>query len=201
MNKVIVTIICIVVVIGAMFTAVMIFKPNESEEPKKVETKVAEEEILDECTDEYETLENAKMVEEASSKDEKVSPYCSFTIKTYYKKCGHTKNEYLELPTELVNCTEEEVQEKYKDYKIEKFASNEIVLYQEKDGECGEHYIVRDDEGKVNIYIKQENGEEKLFEETDISTDYLPETDKINMKNGIEVNGKQNLNQLIEDFE
>ena len=30
---------------------------------------------------------------------------------------------------------------------------------------------------------------------------YLPEIDKDNVKEGIRVNGKQNLNQLIEDFE
>ena len=29
----------------------------------------------------------------------------------------------------------------------------------------------------------------------------LPETDKFNMKNGIKVNGKQELNRLLEDFE
>ena len=42
---------------------------------------------------------------------------------------------------------------------------------------------------------------EKEYEVTDISTEYITDTDKINMKNGIKVNGKQELNQLIEDFE
>lgn len=200
MNKVIVVMICIIVIIGAIFTAIVIFKPEKNKEPnEKIETKVSEE-ILDECTDEYEELENENMIQ-ANSKEEKVSPYCSFTIKTYYKGCGHTKNEYLELPNELVNCTKEEIEEKYKGYAIEKFASNEIVLYQEKEGECGEHYIVKDKDGKVVIYQKKEDGKEELIEETDIATDYLTETDKINMKNGIEINGKQELNQLIEDFE
>ena len=36
---------------------------------------------------------------------------------------------------------------------------------------------------------------------TDIATEYLTDTDKVEMEKGIEVNGKQNLNQLIEDFE
>ena len=46
-----------------------------------------------------------------------------------------------------------------------------------------------------------EDGEQKELETTGITTEYLPETDKINMKKGIQVNGKQELNQLIEDFE
>mgnify|MGYP004566482335 CR=1 FL=1 len=61
--------------------------------------------------------------------------------------------------------------------------------------------MVKDNEGKVTIYKIQEDGSETKVEETDIYTEYLTETDKINMKNGIRANGKQELNQLIEDFE
>lgn len=201
MKKIVVTMICIIVIIGAVFTArEIVKKESNNEQNEKIEARVSDEKILDECTDEYEKLENEKMVQ-ANSEEEKVSLYCSFIIKTYYKGCGHTKSEYLELPKELVNCKKEDIQERYKEYEIEKFASNEIVLYQEKEGECGEHYIVRDTDGKVMIYKKKSNNEEELVEETDIATDYLTETDKINMKKGIEVNGRQELNQLIEDFE
>ena len=69
------------------------------------------------------------------------------------------------------------------------------------EGECGEHYIVRDRGGQVVIYNVQKDGTETEYEVTGITTQYLTDTDKINMEKGIEVNGKQNLNQLIEDFE
>lgn len=200
MNKIIMTMICIIVVIGAMFTAVMIFKPNENEKPETIVTEVADEEILDECTEEYEEMEKQNMIE-ANSGEEKISPNCSFTEKIYYKKCGHTTSQYLELPQDLVNQTKEQLQEKYLDWEIQTFASNEVVLYQEKEGECGEHYLVKDKDGTVTIYQILEDGTEKEYETTGITTEYLPETDKINMKNGIRVNGKQELNQLIEDFE
>lgn len=200
MNKIIMTMICIIVVIGAMFTAVMIFKPNENEKPETIVTEVADEEILDECTEEYEEMEKQNMIE-ANSGEEKISPNCSFTEKIYYKKCGHTTSQYLELPQDLVNETEEQLQEKYLDWKIQTFSSNEIILYQEKDGECGEHYLVKDKDGTVTIYQILEDGTEKEYETTGITTEYLTETDKINMEKGIRVNGKQELNQLIEDFE
>lgn len=200
MNKIIITMICIIVVIGAMFTAVIIFKPNENEKPETIVTEVADEEILDECTEEYEEMEKQNMIE-ANSAEEKISPNCSFTEKIYYKKCGHTTSQYLELPQDLVNETEEQLQEKYLDWEIQTFTSNEIILYQEKDEECGEHYLVKDKDGTVTIYQILEDGTEKEYETTGITTEYLTETDKINMKNGIKVNGKQELNQLIEDFE
>lgn len=200
MNKVIITMISMIAIIGAIFTAIAIFNPKQGENLTKVETKIAEEEILDDCTDEYEEMEYENMVK-ANTQEEKTSPNCSLTTKTYYKKCGHTKSEYTNLSQDLVNLTEGEIQEKYKEYKIESFASNEVILYQEKEGECGEHYMVKDKEGMVTIYQILEDGSQKELETTGISIEYLPETDKTNMKNGIQVNGRQKLNQLIEDFE
>lgn len=202
MNKVIITIIAIIVIVGAVLIGVKIFVSKDDNESQDILTRVAEEEILDDCTDEYEQMENeSEKTMQANYEEEKVSPYCSFTIKIKYKECGHIKNEYLKLPEELVNCTKKQVEQKYKNYKLEKFASNEIVLTQEKEGECGEHYIVKDNNGKVTIYQEDQDGKEKMLEETDIATDYLTETDKISIKKGIEINGKQNLNQFIEDFE
>lgn len=200
MNRVIITMISIVVIIAAILTAVAIFNPNQGEYVTKVKTEIAEEEILDDCTDEYEGMEYESMIK-ANTQEEKTSPNCSLITKTYYKKCGHTKNEYSNLPQSMVNLTKDEIQEKYPEYKIETFASNEVILYQEKEGECGEHYMVKDKEGMVTIYRILEDGSQKELETTGVSVEYLPETDKINIKNGIQVNGKPELNQLIEDFE
>lgn len=201
MNKVIVAMICIIVIIGAIFTGIFLFRPKEEAPEGETEIKVAEEEeILDECTEEYEQLQQENMLE-TNSEEEKISPNCSFTLEKYYEKCGHTTRQYSNIPEELVNKTREQLQESYPDWEIKTFASNEIVLSKKMEGECGEHYVVRDTDGKVTIYQVTENGQEIEFEQTEISTEYLTETDKINMKNGIRVNGKEELNQLIEDFE
>lgn len=191
--------ITIIVVIGAIFTAIIIFNPERSENIENIQTEVAEEEILDECTDEYEGIDYENTVK-ANTQEEKTSPNCSLTTKTYYKKCGHTVSQYANLPQELVNLTKEEIQQKYAEYEVESFASNEIILLQEKEKECGEHYRVKDKDGLVTIYQILEDGSEQEWETTGVTTEYLPQTDKINMKNGIRVNGKQALNQLIEDF-
>ena len=60
---------------------------------------------------------------------------------------------------------------------------------------------MKDENGKVVIYRILENGNEALYENTEISTEYLPDVDKINMKTGIRANGKEELNQVLEDFE
>lgn len=200
MNKVITGLICAIVILVGIITAVVISKPNESKEQVKEETQLADENILDECTDEYEELQENEMLQ-TNAQEEKISPNCSFTVRTYYKGCGHITSQYNNIPDELVNKTEEELKEMHPEYLIETFKSNEVVVYIEKEGKCGEHYLVKDLNGTVVIYERLSDGTERLIEETGISTDYLPETDKIQIQEGIEVNGKQELNKLIENYE
>lgn len=204
MKRIIIAISCVIVVIGAICTAIAI--TNSKKENNYIQEiakeEVIEENIIDDCTEEYEEMEKEKnMVQANAEEEEKVSPNCSFTKKTYYTKCGHTVSNYLELPKDIVNLTKEQVANKYQDYSIQEFASNKIVLFKQVDDNCGEHYLVKDNEGKVTVYKILEDGSQSLFEETDIYTEYLTDEDKENMKEGISINGKQELNQLIEDFE
>ena len=197
MNKTIMSIIAIIVIIGAIIIGVQICKPNK--EQKDIITKVSDEKIEDDCTDEYQEIQEEML--QANSTEEKISPNCFITMKKTYNKCGHTTSEYIAIPKELVNKTKEDLEEKYAGWTIDKFSDTQIVISKKEEGECGEHYIVKDKEGKVVIYKLLEDGTENEYEVTDISTEYITDTDKINMKNGIKVNGKQELNQLIEDFE
>lgn len=199
MNKTIITMISIIVVITAIITAVVIYKPKEEEKPQAIVTEIAEENILDDCTDEYEELQNEIL--QTNSEEEKISPNASIIFQITYQKCGHTTSKYQDVPEELVNLTEKALQEKYYDWEIKEFSDTQITLSKQEEGSCGEHYIVRDKDGVVTIYEVLDDGSEKEYEVTDISTEYLTQTDKINMENGMIVNGKQNLNQLIEDFE
>ena len=63
MNKVIVAMICIIVIIGAILTGIFLFQPKEEVPEGETKTKVAEEEILDECTEEYEQMQQENMLE------------------------------------------------------------------------------------------------------------------------------------------
>ena len=199
MNKTIIITLCVIIVIIAIITGGIIYNSRENEMSEEIITKVAEENIVDECTEEYEALQEEIL--KTNAEEEKISPNCFITFRKNHKKCGHQTSQYLEIPEELVNKNKEELQKKYNGWNIKKFSDIEIILSKDEEGGCGEHYIVRDNNGKVTIYEVLEDGSEKEYEVTDISTEYLTDTDKANMEKGIEVNGKQNLNQLIEDFE
>lgn len=136
-----------------------------------------------------------------SSAEEKVSPNADLVIKKYYKKCDHTTKEYVELPKEMINLTQEELEKQYKEFEVESFSSNEVVLIKEEEGYCNEHYLVRTENGRLVIYQINEAGDQKLYERTEISTEYLPQVDMSELEQGIKVYGKEELNSLLENFE
>ena len=154
--------------------------------------------IEDECTEEYIETKNATTV---SATEEKLASNAILILKKYYLKCEHTINEYVELPQELVNMTEEEVQAQYSDWEVIGFEKGKLTLYKEFDDICQEHFKLRIEDGNVVVYIVNNDGTESFYEKTGISSEYLTETDLINMQDGLEIYGKEELNQIIEDFE
>ena len=206
MKKIWIIILIIAITIVGVVVGIGVYNDgkNKAKENNIIENKINEvsEKITDECTEQWEELdEQAKKNIEVSSSEEKISPNCSLTLKRYYKKCQHTIIEYTEIPRNLVNKTQEDLIKEYSGWEIKKYSSNEIIMYKEIDGECGEHFVLRNDNGKITIYRINENSEEVVYEKTEISVDYLTETDKVEIQNGIRVNGKEELNQLVENFE
>ena len=198
MNKVILILVSIIIIIVSIITAVVIYN-GEDEEQAKVSIKNIEENTTN-------TLNNSinsdnQNVIETNVKEVRISPNAFITFKEIYEGCGHTKVDFVEVPEDFVNLSKEELKDKYSDWNIEKFTDTDIILSKDFEGSCDEHFIVKDVDGIVTAFKIKEDGTEEEYEITDIATEYLTDTDKIEMKNGIRVNGKQNLNQLIEDYE
>lgn len=202
-NKIKIFIIIVsLIIIGSILTSV-IFNKIINKSILKEDTQISEEkkeEIFDECTDEYE-LSKENEITEANSADEKVSANAILILKKFYLGCEHTINEYVEIPQDVVNMTEDEVKAEYPEWEVIGFSPSEVILYKEIAGNCNEHYLLKTEEGKVVIYNILDNDELQLKEKTDIAAEYLPETDLINMQEGIKIFGKEELNQILEDFE
>ena len=195
MNKIIIMLLSIIVVIAAMVTALIIYMP-EKEESVKI-ANIAQNKVDNDKNE----MENVINVVETNTNEERISPNAFITFKQTYNECGHTKVEFVEVPQEFVNLTEEELKQKYPEWNVEKFTDTDIILNKDVKGNCNEHYIVKDVNGIVTVFRVLADGTEEEYQVTDIATEYLTDNDKIEMEKGIKVNGKQNLNQLIEDYE
>lgn len=197
-NKIIIGI-CVSVIIIGLCTYFILKIVNGKEEINSGNQYAVE----DDCINEEYMYETGMFEEdvEASSAEEKVSPNATLIIKKKHKDCGHISEETVALPSEMVNKTQEEIENEYKDFEVEAFSSNEVILYKEIDGACNEHFKIKEEDGVIVVYSTNENGEEVLYDKTGISTEYLTESDLSNIRNGLEIYGKENLNKFIEDFE
>ena len=202
MKKVWIIGLIIVIIIIGIILGIFIYNNNANNNKQNSivenEINIVSEKVTDECTEEY---QNSEKEIETDSQEEKISPNCLLTLKKYYEECNHTINEYVDIPQDLVNGTEEDLKNEYPYWQVEKYSSNDIILYKEFNSNCGQHFVLREDEGKITVYKINENNEEEIYEKTEISVEYLSETDKGKISEGIKVNGIEELNQLLEDFE
>ena len=188
----------ILITISIIMLSYILFWKEEVNNSGTGSNNYVSELVEDECTEEYEEMQKVAVV---SVTEEKLSANAILILKKYYDKCEHTINEYVELPPELVNMTEQEVQAEYPEWEVIGFEKGKLTLNKEFDDVCGEHFKLKIEDGKVVIYIINSDGTESIYEKTNISSEYLTETDLLNMQDGLEIYGKEELNQIIEDFE
>lgn len=130
-------------------------------------TQMGETKVTDEC------VEETKDLLETNATQDKISPNAIIIMEKYYPECNHTTTSYLDVPEDLVNLTQNELKEKYKDWEIKGFSSNEIVIKKEEKGMCGQHYFLQAEDGRIVVYKIDENNNKSIYEKTGILTQYL----------------------------
>ena len=196
MEKYTIIAIILVGIILGFLTGIYLYRINQVEFKKVADINQEEiNEIL--SINDGESLN----VVETNIEEEKVSPNCKLILKIYYNKCEHLIEKRETIEDAVVNMTEQELREKFYEWEIQKFTPTEIVLYKEIDEFCNEHFLIKEEDGYIVIYKLDENNNSELFEITEISIEYLSEKDLENIKKGIEIYTKKELNKALEDFE
>ena len=149
----------------------------------------------------YQSLNNNEIIIQSNAKEEKISPGALMIFKIYYKKCGHTITQQENVKKDLVNLNEEEFKKIYRDWNIQEFSNKKIVLSKEIDDECNEHFLVKSNDGLINIYKIESDGNISIIEKTEIEIKYLSDNDQKDLEEGVTLVGKQQLNGYIENFE
>lgn len=200
MDKKWIVAVIVTIIIGLMIgIGLAIFSGNN--ETEKMDY-VSEKELADaeEQVNSVNQIESQNAIETSSTQDT-ISPNAIIIKKMYYEACDHLIRKTEDIPEELVNKTQEDVELEFPDWKIEEYTPTQIILYKTDSGNCGEHYFVQDHNGVIGIYTVDEYGIKTLEEDTEISTLYLPEEDVQNLKAGVEIVGYTNLVEFLEDYE
>ena len=189
MRKITIIIITIGIILGFL---IGIYLYNTNQESKNLIISEKEET----------KIETKKEDKEVSNQEKLITPNTKIIIKTYYKDCNHIIEESAAPEDEWINLNEEELSKQANNFTIQKFSPAEVVLYKEENGFCNEHYLLIEKNGYIEVYFLDEKGEMKFMTNiVDIATELLPEKDREELKTGIKVYGKKELNKKIEDFE
>lgn len=139
---------------------------------------------------------------QTSSEEEKVSKDTIFEVETKYEDCKHTEvNEY-EAPKELINLTEEEIANDYPEYIVVSFSKDKVCLYNTSEGLCNEHFKISiNDDNMIVVYKLNSDYDTEIYQETEISAEYLSEDDQKELEEGIYIYGISDLNTILENFE
>ena len=145
--------------------------------------------------------ENDENTQAVTAVEKKISPYATLTIEKYFKSCGHTTLESIEIPKELVNMTKDELQNRYEKWQIKKFEERDIYIYREIDANCASHFVVKEEAGKVAVFAQITDNNLQYQEATNIDFENLRDEDKAMIKDGVYLYGREELSSFIEDFE
>lgn len=137
--------------------------------------------------------------------DERISPNTFIEKSIHYKDCNHNIIKLNDADDEIINMTESQykkyMKENYSNIKIVDFSSERIILQEERNHMCPNHYIVSESEGKIAIYRIDENGEkylDKVFNDYPISL--LKKIDQDKLMEGIVVDSEEELSNVLENF-
>jgi len=199
MKKYTIIAIIIVGITLGFLTGLYLYRINKIDYNNK---EIIAETIEDDCTAIAQLNdEELSNIIQTSKTQEKTSPNCMITLKVYYEICEHLIETRKNIEEPQVNLTEEELKRKFPDWEIQKFTSNEIVLYKEINEFCNEHFLLKEEDGYISIYKLDKNNNSQFFQTTEISTDYLAEEDLNKIRSGIKVYTQKELNKILEDFE
>src|SRR5690625_4122357 len=146
MDKKWIVAVIVTIIIGLMIgIGLAIFSGNN--ETEKMDY-VSEKELADaeEQVNSVNQIESQNAIETSSTQDT-ISPNAIIIKKMYYEACDHLIRKTEDIPEELVNKTQEDVELEFPDWKIEEYTPTQIILYKTDSGNCGEHYFVQDHNG------------------------------------------------------
>lgn len=140
-------------------------------------------------------------IQKVNAEAEKISPYAKMVINKYFNGCNHSTANIIDVPKEVINLTEEEFKEKYKGWTIRMFTPREIEISKDFNSKCLEHFIIKEKDGFLAVYMDVVPDMPELKEVTNIDFNGLREEDKKSVSAGINIYGQEELSSFIEDFD
>ena len=161
------------------------------------------------------SIENKQVVEEQNYNDSegieivreenRISPNTIVEERINYMECGHIISSSELAQNDIVNLTRSEYEEYLKstntNLRLVSFSNQKIVVFDERDHLCQEHFIIGEQNSNIAIFNIDENGDKVLYKSfTDYPISILIDIDQDKLKEGIRVDSEEELSEILENF-
>ena len=106
----------------------------------------------------------------AAAEPERLGAEGKVYLQVHYTKCGHTVETDI-TDQEYIGMTKQDIADEFSNAKLQSFSKDKAVLVVETPSICTLHFIVKYEEGKLNIYQPQgEDARPKLYKSIEMDT-------------------------------
>jgi len=131
-----------------------------------------------------------------------ISPSTEIVLNRFYLRCRDRIVERRKPYREELGLKKEDIQAFFVNWTVEEFNEEQLVLNREINNYCSEHYILKELEGLVSIYVPEKEDEGlELVEQTSIKVQSLPLDLQHEINNGIVVESLEQVEYLIESWQ
>lgn len=119
-----------------------------------------------------------------------------------YTRCSHKRTEERSAEGYEVGLTIQDFGVKFPGWDIFEFSSEKVILSKEIQDYCPQHFILKDRDGMVVIYMPSEGGSEyDNIQETRIPTEKLPPDVQDEIRSGLVMDSLEEVEHIIENFD
>lgn len=106
----------------------------------------------------------------AAAEPERLGAEGKVYLQVHYTKCGHTVETDV-TDKEYIGMTKQDIEDEFSNAQLQSFSKDKAVLVVETPSICTLHFIVKYEEGKLNIYQPQgEDARPKLYKSIEMDT-------------------------------
>ena len=131
---------------------------------------------------------------------ERIVPSTLMVYEYVYKDGGIQETTQDNSPYFLLDKTEEEISDMFSDWEIVSFTSEKVVLRKTLEEKSGQYYILGIQDGCIAVFYSEPVNGSKLKEVTSTPVSALSAEEQIRLREGINVDGKEELMRLLEDY-
>ena len=121
-----------------------------------------------------------------------------------FKKANYKTHDEVLIPNDKTSMTQDEFQKEYPTWQIDKFSSSRVVMHKNIDsyppGYYKISYMYNIDSEYITVFTYDKEGREKVYKITKTPLDLLDAQTIKEIKKGIIINDKEELNRKLENY-